>query len=109
MPDIERRRARWRQYYNRHRGRMLAMRREKHVKLSAFVTSLKTQCARCGNADPRVIDFHHTNDDKESAVAKLRGDGASKTRILAEVAKCVQLCANCHRIHHWEQHNDATR
>lgn len=60
-------------------------------------------CARCGIADPRVLDFHHNEaESKELAVSQLVVR-ASWQAVLDEVAKCEVLCANCHRITHAEQ------
>lgn len=62
------------------------------------------KCADCGNPDFRVLDFHHLDgSDKEFNVADGAGTGLSKERILAEVAKCECLCANCHRIRTWDE------
>jgi hypothetical protein len=63
-------------------------------------------CKRCGNADIRVLDFHHVDrGNKEASVDRMLKQGWSKERILQELAKCELLCANCHRIHHWEERN----
>ena len=53
-------------------------------------------CSSCGERDPRVLEFHHEG-DKESEVSRLMGRGASLDALQAEIAKCVVLCANCHR------------
>ena len=52
-------------------------------------------CADCGEADPVVLEFDHLGDKSFSI-------GACLTRytwqtILAEMAKCDVVCANCHR------------
>jgi hypothetical protein len=60
-------------------------------------------CERCGLADFRVLDFHHKNlSEKEFNVADMIRNGASIQRIMQEISKCVVLCANCHRIEHYE-------
>ena len=61
-------------------------------------------CRRCGNRDFRVLEFHHPSaSDKEFAVADMVRSGFGRRRVLAEVSKCETLCANCHRIVHWEE------
>ena len=55
-------------------------------------------CSACGENDPCCLDFHHTNgEEKEFLVSGMAGHGVSKDKILKEIAKCVVLCANCHR------------
>lgn len=53
-------------------------------------------CSSCGESDPRVLEFHHEG-NKEAEVSRLMGRGASLDPLRAEIAKCVVLCANCHR------------
>jgi len=67
-------------------------------------------CKRCGNSDFRVLDFHHLDKDgKEGSLGKAVSENWSKKRILQEIAKCEVLCANCHRILHWEErYSDAS-
>ena len=67
----------------------------------AFVESLKTECCKCGEDRPWVIQFHHINpDEKKFGIA---GCGTrSRTAIWEEVKKCVCLCSNCHdEFHHF--------
>ena len=69
-----------------------------------FVESLKTECCKCGEDRPWVIQFHHVNPaDKEFAIAAF--GTRSKSTIWKEVAKCVCLCSNCHdEFHHFFGH-----
>lgn len=68
----------------------------------AWLDSLKAKpCADCGGEFPAYcMDWHHEGDKTEY------GDGSafkwnwSRRRILAEIAKCVLLCAICHRRRH---------
>lgn len=99
---IEKRRARWRAYYYRHPDRSKKRRDNSLRRNAALVDSLKDPCARCGIADKRVIDFHHLH-SKDRTVAEMRVAGRSSAAIRAEIAKCLCLCANCHRIVHWEE------
>jgi hypothetical protein len=57
---------------------------------------LDHRCSICGESDPRVLEFHHEG-DKDAEVSRLMGRGASLDSLKAEIAKCVVLCANCHR------------
>jgi hypothetical protein len=51
----------------------------------------------CGNADPRGLDLHHL--DPETKMFNV-GDrrGWSVGDVVEEIAKCVVLCAYCHRL-----------
>ena len=51
-------------------------------------------CRVCGEAEPIALDFHHL-DPAQKDGSPLRQ--SSVKRALAEAAKCVILCANCHR------------
>jgi hypothetical protein len=57
---------------------------------------LTNPCTCCGESDPRVLEFHHEG-NKENEVSRLMGRGASLGVLKAEMEKCVDLCANCHR------------
>ena len=52
-------------------------------------------CLDCGEKDPIVLEFDHLG-DKDFNIAKGIRDRNWKT-VLAEIAKCDVVCANCHR------------
>jgi len=60
-------------------------------------------CQKCGFSHPAALDYHHKSDDKEFSIADAVAKGYSKARILKEAAKCVLICANCHRIEHFNK------
>jgi uncharacterized Fe-S cluster-containing radical SAM superfamily protein len=55
-------------------------------------------CANCGyHEHGAALDFHHPDGNKEKRIMFSQW----KTAIAqAEIAKCVLLCANCHRVEH---------
>jgi hypothetical protein len=57
---------------------------------------LSHPCSQCGEADPRVLEFHHVG-GKDMAVSEMVAGGYSIERIQAEIDKSIVLCANCHR------------
>lgn len=75
-------------------------RREIHQWFKAYKRTLR--CEQCGEQRSPCLDFHHTNPvHKEIDLGRAWRKGWSKDRILAEAAKCMILCANCHRcVHH---------
>lgn len=66
----------------------------------------KAKCLKCGENHPAAMDFHHrVPSEKEAPLGEMIAKKYSREKILAEIAKCDVLCANCHRIHHWEERN----
>lgn len=45
-----------------------------------------------------VMDFDHIKGTKIGALSRMAGDGKPLASILAEIAKCDVVCANCHRL-----------
>lgn len=78
-----------------------ASRLSRDQKRAALRTLKDVPCADCGEShDPSVMDFHHNEDEhKVHNVSWLLVNRGWKT-VLDEVAKCVVLCANCHRYRH---------
>jgi hypothetical protein len=87
--------------YAQRREQLNARRRELKKQWDAFKCTLK--CTNCGFAHPGALDFHHQDKStKEHSVNELISDGRF-TKAYEEVKKCIVLCANCHRLHHWEE------
>jgi len=64
----------------------------------------EAKCSKCGilgKEHPEIIDFHHSN-HKEKKYSITNGNFANHSEkvIEEEIAKCVFLCSNCHRIVH---------
>ena len=58
-------------------------------------------CSICGyNAHSAALDFNHVRGDKEFNVSQ--DPKIALSRLLNEIDKCEILCANCHRIHTYE-------
>jgi hypothetical protein len=79
---------------------------DRQSELLGWLESLKAgrSCSRCGFSHPAVLQFHHRDPAaKKVEVAAAARQGWSRSRILAEIAKCDLLCANCHFIVHWEE------
>lgn len=82
----------------------IAMKTERKVRIKSDIADFRKtlKCEHCGNKDYRVLEFHHKNDDKEHNVADMLKRGYSLVRVMKEIQKCIPLCANCHRIEHYE-------
>ena len=66
----------------------------------AWVASIKdVPCIDCGGRFPSFcMDFDHVRGVKVASISVLVHRRASREKILAEMAKCEIVCANCHRI-----------
>lgn len=71
-------------------------------KWDAFKASLS--CTACGVKHPAVIDFHHVDPSTKTAAVHTFIQDGRFAAAYEEVKKCVALCANCHRIHHYNEH-----
>jgi hypothetical protein len=82
--------------------RKKAMRKAKD-KRKAWSDAYKFQrgCARCPENDPVCLEFHHV--DPQSKLFNITHGVQTRMtieRLEAEAAKCLILCANCHRKEH---------
>jgi L-lysine 2,3-aminomutase len=57
----------------------------------------RTPCTDCGEDDPLVLEFDHVRGEKSYNIATMVCHGYSLEAVMAEVAKCEVICANCHR------------
>ena len=66
---------------------------------------LEHSCNSCGYRKcVEALEFHHLDDsEKVDTISKMVQNRRPISRILAEMEKCIVLCANCHR----ELHNVA--
>lgn len=88
-------------YHRRNKRRINALVRERNKRvwgnntrqLYAYLT--RHPCVDCGETDPVVLEFDHLRDKTRSIASLLRG--WRWETVLAEIAKCDVVCANCHR------------
>ena len=66
-------------------------------------------CFMCGFDHPATIDFHHVIRDKKLVVSSLVKNGSYSRAMTEVITKCIALCANCHRILHWQERIDAKK
>jgi len=105
MRDREVFNAAWRRWYRRNASRKIQWQARRRNELRLWWRGLKAskQCERCGESDPVCLHFHHVDPAKKAiTLADAIPNGWSRSRILAEVARCRVLCANCHAKCHWE-------
>jgi transcription elongation factor Elf1 len=75
-------------------------RKNKRVEWQAFKATFA--CAHCGFNHPAALDFHHVDRTDHKSVNYLAQQGLYK-KAKEEIKKCIALCANCHRILHFEE------
>jgi hypothetical protein len=83
----------------------LARKREAWRRQAGLLDALRdVPCADCARRfPPCAMDFDHRDPDtKRQAVTRMIGRAGTE-RILAEVAKCDIVCANCHRLRTFER------
>lgn len=90
-----------RYYREKYKAKQIEMKNRRRVEMRIWYQELRShlKCSRCPEDTPCCIDFHHER-DKEFNLYEAVNLGYGKERILAEIAKCIPLCANCHRKHH---------
>jgi len=65
---------------------------------------LTLECSICSQNHIATLDFHHRDpSEKDYLVSKMWKDGVSFKTIMMEIEKCDILCANCHRILHYDE------
>lgn len=106
--DVEKARISRRKHYQKNKESYLqrvSSRREEAKKFLEDIKS-KLKCEECGESHPATLDFHHRDPSQKSfSVSALPFRAASNKTILDEVAKCITLCSNCHRILHYNERN----
>ena len=88
-------------HYAKRRKALTARRQELKAQWLEYKATLS--CAKCGFNHFAALDFHHEDpSEKEHNVNRLVSNGQF-TKAYKEIEKCIVLCANCHRIHHYEE------
>lgn len=75
------------------------LRRRRNLKI---IQEARTgSCTRCPESDSRCLDFHHVDPKSKSfSLGSSVARDSSEAKLREELAKCVLLCANCHRKEH---------
>lgn len=104
--DKDKQRATWRAWYHRNKAKKNATQARMGANLREWFNAMKStmRCERCDESDPACLAFHHRSGEKKvAAIADGIRKAWSKSRILAEIAKCAVLCANCHLKEHYDE------
>ena len=77
--------------------------KDQRTKVRALIALARlAPCTDCGLEDPRVMDFDHVRGEKLFPLAHAVRRGSIR-QTQAELAKCDVVCANCHRIRHFDR------
>src|SRR5574341_1367905 len=97
--------ASWDRWYakpgnrQKHYARIAKNRKERRARWQAL--KAERGCDRCSESNPVCLDWHHRDpSSKVMGVAEMIRRDFARDKILAEIAKCDLLCANCHRKEH---------
>lgn len=65
-------------------------------------------CVDCGGTfPPECMDFDHIDPSTKSFCVAKGPVSYGRERVLAEIAKCELVCANCHRVRTWKHRRTA--
>lgn len=81
-------------------------RRKELIKL-LFISLFDNKCLICNQQyELPIFDFHHIDKTtKEGAISDIIANKSIKD-MSRELSKCVLLCANCHRLFHYNENKD---
>ena len=108
--DPEVRKAKGREYsknhYKKNKARIIENSRiNKNKARAAWQVFKRTlSCQNCGQSHPAILDFHHVSRDISNRKVNRLTTKGQYAAAKEEIKKCIVLCANCHRIHHHEEH-----
>ena len=94
-----------RKYYEANKNKTLALNTANKAKHKQKWQEYKQtlSCTKCGFSHAAALDFHHTDPSlKEGNIHRYVANAQFK-KAYEEIKKCIVLCANCHRIHHYEE------
>ena len=88
----------------KHRDRVSARRERIRQENKEFIISIKSvPCADCGgNFHHAAMDLHHLENKKDNIARLLT---YKRETLLKEIAKCIVLCSNCHRVRTYNNTN----
>lgn len=97
--DPEQQKQAQREWYERNRIKVVEASRKQKAKNKAWLRKLKEQpCFDCGVEYPYyVTDYHHLDPTLKTMSVGRALVTIGRKKVEEEIAKCILLCANCHR------------
>jgi hypothetical protein len=92
-------------HYHKNKGRYVeSSKRSRQNRKEWYFNFMKDHsCVRCGVSNPILLDWHHLDPTQKDMNVSEMMNRRSRKAVLDEIAKCVCLCANCHRLVHYEK------
>lgn len=107
MDKVERNRAAVKKHYEANKAQYLERNRKVREEKTQYTIKIReeTPCMDCGVQYPHyVMQFDHRGDEPKSGnIGQLCAHSWKK--LLAEIAKCDIVCANCHSIRTHQRRN----
>ena len=71
------------------------------IRKKQMINFLGGCCSKCGyNKNYAALEFHHVK-DKSFSLDSRKISNTSMSKLLEELKKCILLCSNCHKEHHY--------
>ena len=87
-------------HYNNNKSSYIEKNKRHRKEKRFFINEIKKEmkCELCDEDETCCLDFHHRDPkEKDFVLSMAASRGRSQDGILQEIAKCVVVCANCHR------------
>jgi hypothetical protein len=89
--------------YPKYKQRIMDRNKVNRQKYNDVIRDYKVSkgCSFCNENHPACLEFHHLDPSvKEYNIGDKMGELGLDT-LFKEIDKCIVLCSNCHRKHHW--------
>jgi hypothetical protein len=105
----EKQRAYSKKHYGKNTDKVKAATKKRHKGLKEKWREFKAtlSCLECGVNHPAVLDFHHIDPEMKNASVHALAQAKNYAAAMEEVQQCVVLCANCHRVYHYNERQKA--
>lgn len=96
----ERYRQQRKNYYENHKGEILAGQKSRTARNRDFLWEwfIVHPCTDCGETNPVLLEADHVRGLKREGLSVMTQSPFSLQSIQEELDKCESVCANCHRI-----------
>lgn len=71
-----------------------------HSRNKLVIDQHKSPCAGCGEDRIPCLEFHHIDPETKVFNVSMAWRKKGTNAILRELAKCIVVCANCHKLIH---------